>query len=171
MLVISKSQERDERRGLGRGMVTAIYGLLFCWIPLLGLLLSSVGYGRIVSRVTVRHKTRRRLYAAAAFLMLVVSTGVLMAECYFYVQNPNLPQELGMRAYTWLTGESQLPGADDSLQAFDEVYAPGVDYDQTGAAGLGLDTSIYGYEGDEVWGYDEEEDFAYSDEYEAYTGG
>jgi len=168
MLDISKSQEREERHGLGRGMVTSVFGLLFCWVPLLGLLLSAVGYGRIVSRVTVRHRARRSLYAIVSFLMLVVSTGVLMAECYFYVQDPDILQNLGMRAYTLITGEEQLPGADDPLETYG---ADGVDYDQTGAAGMGLDTSIYGYEGDEVWGYDEESDMAYNEDYETDVGG
>ena len=172
MLDLTKAQEREERQGLGRGMVTSMFGLLFCWVPLLGLLLAGLGFGKIASRVTGRHKGRKAGYCFMSFLILVGVTAVLMAECYFYVQNPNIIQETGMKVYTFLTGESELPSQqDDGEYDPDIADGTGVDYDQTGAGGLGMDTSIYGYDGDEVWGYDAESDIANSDDYTPETGG
>lgn len=171
MLDISKAQEREERHGLGRGMVVSVFGLLFCWVPLLGLLLAGVGFCKVISRVTVRHKTRRALYTVVSFLILAAVTAALMGECYLYVQNPNIIRETGMRVYTWVTGETELPGASDPLEDYYQTDGSGVNYDDTGAAGLGLDTSIYGYEGDDVWSYDEENDFSNQDDYTPETGG
>ena len=173
MLDLSKAQEREERRGLGRGMVVSIFGLLFCWVPLLGLLLAGLGFGRVASRVTGRHKGRKAGYCFMSFLILAAATAVLMAECYFYVQNPNIIQEAGMKVYTLLTGETELPSGEDD--GYEYEYNPqgggGVDYDQTGTVGLGLDTSIYGYDGDDVWGYDADGDIANAEDYTPETGG
>ena len=173
MLDISKAQEREERHGLGRGMIVSVFGLLFCWAPGLGLLLAGVGFCKVASRVTVRHRARRGLYVFVSFLILVAAAAALMAECYLYVQNPNIIKDTGMRVYTWVTGETELPGASDPQEG-DGLYQAdggGVNYDNTGAAGLGLDTSIYGYDGDDVWSYNEEDDVSYQDDFVSEGGG
>ncbi|NLG24930.1 MAG: hypothetical protein GX558_06215, partial [Clostridiales bacterium] len=77
MANLSRSQEREERVKMGRGMLTSIFGLIFCWVPLLGLLLSSVGFVKVSMRLTTRHRARYATYFIATLLILILCTGAL----------------------------------------------------------------------------------------------
>lgn len=159
----SRGQERDERAKLGTGLRLSVFGLIFCWLPFVGLILAAAGFIKIFVRITGRHKKRRAAYMAVSLVVLIACTGVLMGEVRAYINNPNIVQDTGMWLYTKLTGQSELPGS--TLD--DTNYTGGIDYGESG--GMGYDPNLYntGEEGggedggqDEGWddGWDEGED-------------
>ena len=153
MINLTRSQEREERGKMGRGMLVSAFGAIFCWVPILGLLLAAIGFTKVFVRFTAIHRSRRRAYLAATLIILILVTGAQMAEVYLYVENPNILSEAGMWIFTKLTGETQLPGS--SPGNYD--YYGGVDYG-TGP-GMGYDPALYDEDQRDEGVWYESEDF------------
>lgn len=136
MAKYSKSHEREEREKMGRGFWHSLFGLLFCWVPGLGLLLSISGFVRQIVRITEKHRVRLALYLVAAIISLVLCVTVLVAEVFQYSRNPDLPHDVLEDVWQTLTGQSELPW---------EAASGGTDYSGYDQPGLGV---LDGYEGD-----------------------
>ena len=88
MIRLSRSQEREERRGMGRGLRASVIALCLCWLPVVGLLLAAIGFIRVAGRVTQAHKARQAVYLAVSLVVLIVCSGALAAEAYVYTHDP-----------------------------------------------------------------------------------
>ena len=136
MINLSKGQEREERAKLKQGLLLAVFGLIFCWVPFLGLLLAVIGFLKVFVRITKRYKRRRTAYIALALSMLVICTGALMGEIYMYADNPNIIGDTGMWIFSKLTGMDVLPGSGG------QDYIGGTHYGPE-SAGLGYDPDLF----------------------------
>ena len=131
----SKGQEREERVKMGRGLRRSLFGLLFSWVPALGVIIAATGFIKIYACITRAYRVRRFFYMLLSFILLAATTAVLMYGIYLYVDNPNIINEAGMWAFQKLTGQEQLPTAGDGPQN----YYGGVDYTDSMNPGLGQD--------------------------------
>lgn len=133
MVVLSRAQEREERRKMGRGMSTSIAALILCWVPVLGFLLSAVGFISVVRCITRRHRVRHIIYTVISAIMVILCAGVLMVEIYTYSRNPNILNDAG----TWLLAKITGQSADDSN------YLGGEDYTDEDYPGMGLQDELF----------------------------
>lgn len=138
MAKYSKSHEREEREKMGRGFWHSLFGLLFCWVPGLGLLLSVSGFVRQIVRITEKYRVRLALYLLFAIISLVLCVGVFVAEVYQYSRDPDMPQKVMADVWQTLTGQSELPW---------EAGGSGEGTDYTGYEQPGLGV-LDGYSGD-----------------------
>ena len=139
----SRVQERAEKRRIASGVKLSVFGLLLCWVPFLGVLLSSVGFVKVMSSTTARYRARQRSGTAIAALILAVSLAVTTAEVYQYTHNPWLLDDLGSWVLDRLTGGDYSGSYDYSNQynpsmgMSDDLYAQGYTpsgyYDESGA--------------------------------------
>ena len=137
---MSRSQEREERTKMGRGMLTSVFALFFCWVPILGIVLGSIGFIRIVTRVTRQFRTRFVVYLTASILILALCIGVLLGEIWIYSGNPNILSDTGMWLFQKVTGQTSLP---IPTEAPIDNYMGGMDYSGMENPGMGLDDSLY----------------------------
>lgn len=79
-----------QRRKLGRGMVLSVAGVLLCWAPGLGALLSLGGLFGVISSYVPGNRARYAIYSALSILCALASVGALMAMLYVYFGNPEL---------------------------------------------------------------------------------
>lgn len=131
MANVSRSQDREERTKMGQGMIFAVAGLVLCWLPVVGLLLSIIGFIKLAVRITQRHKKRLVVYTIVGLLSLVVSTGALLGEVWVYSRNPNVLEEVKLWTWTKLTGQTTLPGQ--------QALTGGTDYTGLDYPGLGAE--------------------------------
>jgi len=150
-MTMSKSQEREERSKLGRGMVLSLFGLIFCWVPLLGQLLTTIGFIQVIARFTHAHRVRQVVYSMLSFLFVGASVGALMLTLWMYGQNPDFIAEY--RDELWARVMAQQPedmhdgGNDDFEFGFDgDEFVPNA---FSGMLGGGLDIQIDGEEFDD----------------------
>ena len=132
---LSRGQEREERVKMGRGLRRSLIGLLFSWVPVLGVIIAASGFIKIFSCITRSYRVRRFFYMLLSFILLTATTAVLMYGIYLYVDNPNIINEAGMWVFQKLTGQEQLPTAGNGMQN----YYGGVDYTDSANPGLGQD--------------------------------
>jgi hypothetical protein len=151
---MSRGQEREERVKMGRGLRQSVFGLLFSWVPALGVILAAAGFIKVFSCITRSHRVRRFFYMLLSFILLAATTGVLMYGVYIYVDNPNIIRETGMWAFQKLTGQEELPTADDGTQN----YFGGVDYTDSANPGLGQEAG--GWDEGPVYNLGEEDDYS-----------
>jgi hypothetical protein len=167
---MSRGLEREERIKMGRGLRQSIYGLLFSWVPALGVILAAAGFIKIFSCITKSYRVRRFFYMLLSFIFLAATTGVLMYGIYLYVDNPNIINETGMWVFRNLTGQDELPTADDGAHN----YLGGVDYTDSLNPGLGQEAGGWseGPIDDVDFGEDDyPEDEFYDDDYFSDHGG
>lgn len=79
-----------QRRKLGRGMVLSVAGVLICWIPGLGALLSLLGLFGVIAAYVPECRFRYPMYVLMSICCALVSVGVLMLMLYVYFGNPDL---------------------------------------------------------------------------------
>ena len=156
MAKLSRAQERDERRKMGKGMTTSVVALILCWVPLLGVLLAAIGHISVMRCITVKYKKRFAAYSVLTVLILILCAGVLTVEVYAYSRNPNIVADTGSWLLEAITGESVDGGYLED------------DYTGDYGFGMGMDEELFsqGYfdaEGNFIY-YDEGEDGAYADE-------
>jgi hypothetical protein len=159
----SRSHERAERAKMARGLWESLFGLIFCWLPGVGLILAVAGFFRQAVRLTEVHRARRFFYMLFASLVLIVAIGVLVGEAYLYSRDPDITDKAGLWLWQKVTGQQALPGAgeygdmpieeylpDDSVP--DEYYTDDgmIDGDLYGEEGdlYGEEGDLYGEEGD-----------------------
>lgn len=116
----SRSHERSERAKIARGMWESLFGLIFCWLPVVGLLLSVAGFCRQVVRLTEAYRVRRALALMFASVVLVASIGALMGEAYLYSRNPAIVSDAGRWLWQKVTGQQALPGEMPSMMIEEE---------------------------------------------------
>ena len=133
MATLTRAQEREERRRMGRGVTTSIAALFLCWVPVLGILLAAIGFIGVMRTITVQHRKRFVASLIAVILILVLCAGVLTAEVYAYSRDPNMLDNLGTRLLEMITGE----------YADDYNYSGGTDYTDYGTTGLGMNADLY----------------------------
>ncbi len=179
----TKSHEREEGRRLKKGFGHSVAGLLTCWLPVVGLLLSVSGFLRVMVRVTKRHRARRRGYLAFSFIVLAICTGVLLGEIWVYSRDPDILQRTAQQAWTFIVGEenagklSETNGTEydnmetagfgviDTVGTQDDIWAEG-DWTDEDWAALESEFDWEGWE-DEQWGDEwSEEDWSEEDWFE-----
>ena len=109
----SKSHERAECAKMSRGLWESLFGLIFSWLPGVGLILSVVGFCRQAVRLTEAHKVRRLFSMAFASVVLVAAIGGLVGEAYLYSRNPDILNTTSLWVWQKVTGQQALPGADN----------------------------------------------------------
>ena len=122
---LTRGQEREERRALGKGMRTSVIGAVLCWLPLVGLLLSSIGFVQVNRRITNAHRKRQRVYVIVSLLILILCTGVLVTEAYVYTHDPYLVNDMKEWVLDKITGGSYYGGYyyyDSTYQEYSEQY-------------------------------------------------
>jgi len=133
MTRISKSQDREEKRKMSRGVTTSVVALLLCWAPVLGVLLSAIGFIGVSKCITERYVKRFVVSMVAVTLILIICVGVFTFEVYAYSRDPNIVQNTGTWLLEVITGE----------YADDYNYLGGVDYSDSGDQGLGYNDDLY----------------------------
>lgn len=84
----SRGQEREEKRRIASGVKTSVFGLILCWVPVLGALLSSIGFVRVCGTITQRYRKRFRTGLLVTLIILIISLSVLTFEVYQYTHYP-----------------------------------------------------------------------------------
>jgi hypothetical protein len=121
----SRSHERAECAKISRGLWESLFGLIFSWLPLVGLVLSVSGFCRQAVRMTEAHKTRRFFSMAFASVVLVVAIGGLVSEAYLYSRDPDIMSKTGLWIWQKVTGQEALPGTGDGeIMPTDEGVLP-----------------------------------------------
>ena len=92
----------------------SLFAVLFCWLPLAGLLLAVSGFLRVVVRVTEAHRRKKALCMALTLLILAGCLGVLGAEVYWYTRDPGILDQGVNAVWHALTGQDQPPWAASS---------------------------------------------------------
>ena len=108
----SRSHERAENAKISRGLWESLFGLLFCWLPGVGLILSVAGFCRQAVRMTEAYKVRRAISLILASVVLVAAIGVFVTEAYLYSRNPNIVGDTGLWLWQRVTGQAALPGTE-----------------------------------------------------------
>lgn len=147
----TKSHEREEGRLLRRGYAHSWAGLLLCWLPVVGLLLSASGFIRVMVRLTRRHRKRRRAYLVFSFIALAVCTGMLLGEIWVYSRDPEILDRTAQQVWTFIVGEENASTAAQN-------GADGISYGDMDSAGLGVADDIWPADGD--WDDWSEDDWA-----------
>ncbi len=108
---------------MGRGLRASVIALLLCWLPVVGLLLSAVGFIHVAGRVTQAHKARQVVYLAVSLVVLIVCSGALAAEAYVYTHDPYLVADVRDWVLDKVTGGSYYGGYyDDTYQQYTDQY-------------------------------------------------
>lgn len=110
---------------MSRGLWESLFGLLFSWLPGVGLILSVAGFCRQAVRLTEKHKARRFISMAFASVVLVAAIGVLVGEAYLYSRDPGFVSKAGLKIWQSVTGQTALPGTGaGEVVAVDESGMP-----------------------------------------------
>ncbi len=118
---------------MGRSVTTSVVALLLCWVPVLGIILSAIGFIGVMRTITEKHKRRFVVSLIATIIILVICTGVLTAEVYAYSRDPDLLQNAGIRLLEIITGE----------YVDDYNYSGGIDYSDMNMPGLGMNADLF----------------------------
>lgn len=129
MAKLSRAQERDERRKMGKGMTTSVTALILCWVPLLGVLLAAIGHISVMRCITVKFRKRFLVYSVLTVLILILCAGVLVVEVYAYSRNPNIVADTGTWLLESITGQSVDGGYLEDDYTGDSGFGMGMDDD------------------------------------------
>lgn len=132
----SNSHEREERAKMGRGLWHSIFGLLLCWLPGVGLILSISGFIRQMVRLTVKYRARLTVYLTISIVSVVVCVGTLIGEAFLYSRDSNFPDKVGHVAWQALTGQKEYPWQGAAVASGD--IGEGFDYSGYTQPGLGV---------------------------------
>ena len=133
MTRLSRAQEKEEKRKIGKGLTTSVVALFLCWLPVVGVVLAAVGFIGIMGCITERYKKKFAFSLIASILILAVCVGVLTFEVFAYSRDPNILQNTGEWLLGVLTGE----------YSDDYNYMGGVDYSGSDYQGLGMSDELY----------------------------
>ncbi len=133
MAVLTRAQEREERKKMGRGLTISVVALILCWVPILGILLAAAGFISVLRCVTQKYRKRFVVYTIVVSLTLLICAGVLVGEVYAYSRNPNILQTTG----TWLLEKITGQSMDDTN------YLGGDDYSDMDNPGLGMNDDLF----------------------------
>lgn len=133
MARLSRAQEREEKRKIGKGLTTSVVALFLCWLPVIGVVLAAVGFIGIMGCITERYKKKFAFSLIASILILAICVGVLTFEVFAYSRDPDILQNTG----EWLLGVLTGEGTDDYN------YMGGEDYTGEAYQGLGMNDELY----------------------------
>ena len=133
MAKLSRAQEKEEKRRIGKGMTTSVAALFLCWLPVIGVILAAVGFIGIMGSITERYKKKFVLSLIASILILVVCIGVFTFEVFAYSRDPDIVQNTGTWLLEVITGE----------YSDDYNYMGGEDYSGEAYQGLGMNSDLY----------------------------
>ena len=117
MAKYSKAHEREESSKMWKGFWHSTFGILFCWVPGLGILLSISGFARQVVRMTQKHRLALTLLLLYGLTSLAVTLGTLFLGLYLYAQDQQIFLREATKLWHSVTGQSSLPG--QSYQVFE----------------------------------------------------
>ncbi|MDO4546572.1 MAG: hypothetical protein Q4D04_00590 [Clostridia bacterium] len=138
----SKSFEREENRLMNKGVCHSVLSAVLFWAPIVSLILAISGFIRVAARVTRAHRVKKFFMLVLTLIIFIAILGSHIYAMYVYVRNPNILNELALKGWTAMTGETTLPWQTQTY-AYD-------DYDD-------LDWENYEY--DEDYEYDYDSDF------------
>ncbi len=95
-------QEREEQRALNNGMSRSIWGLLLCWLPLVGLLLSIIGFLKVAVRVTQQHRVRYVAFFTLSFIILAINIGTITGGIWVLTQRSEWVQDAKVKVLSAL---------------------------------------------------------------------
>ena len=133
MARLSRAQEKEEKRKIGKGLTTSVAALFLCWLPVVGVILAAVGFIGIMGSITERYKKKFVVSLIASILILAVCVGVFTFEIFAYSRDPDILQNTGTWLLEALTGES----------SDDYNYLGGEDYTGEDYQGLGMSDELY----------------------------
>ena len=133
MASLSRAQEREEKRKIGKGLTTSVVALFLCWLPVVGVVLAAVGFIGIMGCITERYRKKFVFSLIASILILAICVGVLTFEVFAYSRDPNILENTGEWILGVLTGES----------TDDYNYMGGEDYSGDEYQGLGMNDELY----------------------------
>lgn len=133
MARLSRAQEREEKRKIGKGLTTSVIALFLCWLPVVGVVLAAVGFIGIMGCITERYRKKFVFSLIASILILAICVGVLTFEVFAYSRDPNILENTGEWILGVLTGES----------TDDYNYMGGEDYSGDEYQGLGMNDELY----------------------------
>ena len=133
MARLSRAQEREEKRKIGKGLPTSVIALFLCWLPVVGVVLAAVGFIGIMGCITERYRKKFVFSLIASILILAICVGVLTFEVFAYSRDPNILENTGEWILGVLTGES----------TDDYNYMGGEDYSGDEYQGLGMNDELY----------------------------
>ncbi len=124
METYSAAHEKEERRFMRSGFVRSLLGILLCWLPLVGQLLSVSGYLRQAVRLTRKHRVRLAFATIFAVLSVIISIGALSAELYIYAKRPDIMEQVKTEAQRLLFAGSPEEGMEgDELPMEEDEYS------------------------------------------------
>ena len=133
MTKLSRAQEKEEKRRIGKGLTTSVVALFLCWLPVVGLILAAIGFIGVMGSITIRYKKKFVISLIASILILIICVGVLTFEVFAYSRDPNILENTGTWLLEVITGE----------QADDYNYMGGEDYSGDEYQGLGMNSDLY----------------------------
>ena len=133
MARLSRAQEKEEKRKIGKGLTTSVVALFLCWLPVIGVILAAVGFIGVMGSITERYKKKFVVSLIATILILAICVGVLTFEIFAYSRDPNILENTGTWLLEVLTGE----------YADDYNYMGGMDYSGEDYQGLGMNSALY----------------------------
>ena len=133
MARLSRAQEKEEKRKIGKGLTTSVVALFLCWLPVIGVILAAVGFIGVMGSITERHKKKFVFSLIATILILAICVGVLTFEVFAYSRDPNILENTGTWLLEVLTGE----------YSDDYNYLGGEDYSGEDYQGLGVNSDLY----------------------------
>lgn len=133
MARLSRAQEKEERRKIGKGLTTSVVALFLCWLPVVGVILAAVGFIGVMGSITERYRKKFVFSLIATILILAICVGVLTFEIFAYSRDPNILENTGTWLLEVLTGE----------YADDYNYLGGEDYSGSDYQGLGMSDELY----------------------------
>ena len=133
MARLSRAQEKEEKRRIGKGLTTSVVALFLCWLPVVGVVLAAVGFIGIMGSITERYKKKFVISLIASILILIVCIGVFTFEVFAYSRDPDIIENTGTWLLEVITGE----------YADDYNYLGGVDYSGDEYQGLGMSDELY----------------------------
>ncbi len=133
MAKLSRAQDKEEKRRIGKGLTTSVVALFLCWLPVVGVILAAVGFIGIMGSITERYRKKFVFSLIASILILVICIGVFTFEVFAYSRDPNILENTGTWLLEVLTGE----------YSDDYNYLGGEDYSGEDYQGLGVNSDLY----------------------------
>ena len=101
----SKSHERDENSRMWKGFRHSTLGVLLCWVPVLGVILSTSGFARQIVRFTQKHRLKMAVFLLYGLVSLVIAVSAFTTTAYSYSRNPDLFRGWMDKGYRVVTGQ------------------------------------------------------------------
>lgn len=123
----TRGQEREEKRRINAGIRLGVFACILCWVPFLGVIISSAAVIKILGTITRRYQKKLRTAAVFSLIALMLTLAVTTAEVYQFYHNPWLIEDVK----SWFMGA-----------VTDGAYG-GYDYSGSSVPSMGMDDRLY----------------------------